>query len=121
LITGGGFVRDDHFNFNARADTNWTNGELNYTFRVGKCPPTKVHSVEVTAVFVDRNRATSTRTASANGTSGFTFRFDVVDGKANAFAIVAFASDDSVPPNIGSSEQPLALGGGSIHIPKPSA
>ena len=118
LVTGGGFVDDNHFGFNSRTNGEWASGQLNYTFRASKGPPTKVHSNDITGVAVDGNRATVEGTASVNGLSGFTFRVDVVD-EPDAFAISVFTADGTVIHQTGTAAQPLPLAGGSIHIHKP--
>jgi hypothetical protein len=116
LITGGGSVDQNTFGFNARTNATGPSGQLNYMFRNGSGPPTQVHSAEVTSVTVLGNRATVAGTASVDRTSGFTFRVDVLDGEPDAFAIVVLSSDGSVIHQIGTHEQPVPLGGGSIQI-----
>jgi len=120
LITGGGSVDHNNFGFNARTNATAPSGQLQYMFRNGNGPPTQVHSIELSSVTVLGNRATVAGTASVKGTSGFTFRIDVVDGEPDAFAIVVLGSDGSVIHQTGTPEQPLPLDGGSIQIHKAS-
>jgi hypothetical protein len=115
LITGGGWVEDHkRFGFNARTNANGPSGQLQYTYDAG--PTTRVHSIDITGVEVDGDRATVIGTAKVNGTSGFTFRVDVVDSDPDRFAIVVFASDGSVFHQTGTPLSPIELSGGSVQI-----
>jgi hypothetical protein len=115
LITGGGWVEDHkRFGFNARTNANGSSGQLQYTYGAG--PPTRVHSVDITGVQVDGDRGTFIGTAKVDGTSGFTFRVDVVDGAPDRFAIVVVASNGSVFHQTGTPDSPLEVGGGSVQI-----
>jgi hypothetical protein len=116
LITGGGFVGDKHFGFNARTNKKGPSGELNYTFKSGIGPTTKIHSDDITNVTSDGTRATFSGTATVNRTGGYTFRVDVVDGEPDQFAIAVQAADGSVFEQLGTPEAPLALDGGSIQV-----
>jgi hypothetical protein len=117
LVTGGGFVEDhERFGFNARARTDGTSGELNYTYRPGAGSTTHIHSVDINSVEVDGDRATILGTAKINDSDGFTFRVDVVDGAPDRFAIVIRATDGTVFHQAGTPDAPVVLGGGSIQI-----
>ena len=115
LITGGGWVEDhNRFGFNRGTNANGPSGQLQYTYGAG--PPTRVHSVDITGVQVDGDRATFNGTAKVDGASGFTFRVDVVDGAPDGFAIVVVASNGSVFHQTGTPDSPLELGGGNVQI-----
>jgi hypothetical protein len=115
VITGGGWVEDhNRFGFNARTNANGPSGQLEYMYGAGR--PTRVHSVDITGAQVDGDRATLIGSAKVDGTSGFTFRVDVVDGAPDRFAIVVFASNGSVFHQTGTPDSPLEVGGGSVQI-----